>query len=250
MASVTTSSGFRTYIKQRLGWPLINIELHNDHMDMIADDAVETFNRYNYGNAAYFDYYTLSVTSGVDEYSLSGNNIQDIYDFQFSMGADGINTLFSPTHDLLYDAWVVKGGYPGGPGGSIAGQGMVLSDYDIGMMYLEEIKRRFGREYRVLWNSNREVLKLIPTPNKDITGVLLLYKKETLANLYNNILFRDLCVAKARKLWGEILGKFTVTLPGGGTFNGADIKTQGIEEEKAAMERVIGESEPIDFYVA
>lgn len=245
MTSITTKAGMRNYIKMMLGAPVINVELHDIQMDQIIEDSAELINRYNYGDGSYRDYLVFHATNGVDEYDLSGNDIQDIYDFDFSSGASGINTLFSPAHTLLYNDWVVKGNYPGGGSNNLH-----LTEYQISMSYLEDIKRYFSREYIVDWLPNKQMLKLTPTPNEDLDGILFLYKKSKVRDLYNNILFKEICVAKAKKLWGFILTKISgVQLPGGGTIDGNAILSEGKEEEEKILQKINDESEPIDFFV-
>ena len=125
----------------------------------------------------------------------------------------------------------------------------MLTDYQIGMTYLQEISNMFGRKYNVDWRPNREVLKITPTPNSVMTGVLIIYRKETAEKLYNNILVKELAVARSMVLWGRILGKKNIPLPGGGTINGVEIKNEGYTLEKEIMERVKGEGSPIDFFI-
>jgi len=243
--TITSLETMRDYIVKMLGGPVINVELDNTQLDQIIFDSVEDFNRYNYSEGSHKDYIIITLSAGQDEYSLSGQHVQDTCDLQLSLGVDGINTLFSPTHELLYQDWVVKGNYPGGGGGP----GMVMADYDISMMYLEEIKRHFSKEYTCYFRSGSETLKITPTPKTSLTGAVFVYKKETAANLYNNQLVKRLCVARAKKLWGEILSKYSAQLPGGGTYNGEAIYQRGATEETEVMIRIQQESPPIDFQV-
>ncbi|HON83424.1 MAG TPA: hypothetical protein PLI22_04730 [Caldisericia bacterium] len=243
--NITTMEDMRDYIKLMLGFPVINVELSNNQIYQVIYDAAQIFWRYGYDEANYRDHAILNLTSGTDEYSLSGTDIINVVDFDFSFGVDGINTLFSPTHTLLYKDWVVRGNYPGGPGV----QGLVLTDWAIGMNYLEEIRNTFGKMYTAYYRPLTETLKIFPTPKEDITGVLIVYKKMAMASLYNHVLFKELCVAKAKKLWGFNINKTNITLPGGGTINGAEIKAEGKEEEKEAIDKLRSESSPIDFLI-
>lgn len=249
MAKITSKEEFQTYILTRLGHPVINVEIAPQQIDVLIQDTVDDFFRYNVDEATYLQYTTLVVSAGISEYSLSGYNIEAAYDLDLSYGYDGINTLFSPTHVLLYDQWVTKGGYPGGPGTGAGNQGMVVTEWEIAMEYLEQIKMSFGKQYRVKWHGGREVLEIIPTPQQCMCGMVALYRREQVEYVYNHPLVRKLAVARAKIQWGLHLSKYNVTLPDGLTINGRDLISDGQAEEEKWFDRIISESSPIDFFV-
>lgn len=260
MARIQTLAQFRDYIKLMLGMPVINAEITDAQIDQIIEDTVDIFCRYMYDEGAYLDYALVSFPSGVDEIPMSEvydertgsylSNVQDIYDFSLSFGLDGINTMFSPTHILLHDQYVNKGNYPGGSGVGV-NTGLTLTNYQISMMYLEEIKHLFGKYYTVNWLPAKEALQIIPTPDKTLVGVLMFYKREQSEYLYNHIHVKRLAIAKCKKLWGGLnIGKYNATLPDGMTINYDNIYNQGKEEENEVMEAIKSESSPIDFYIA
>ena len=237
---------FRDYIKRQLGHPVLCVELADEQITELIRDTVDIFQRYSYSEGTYKDYVVFSVSAGTSAYTMD-SNISDVLDLQLSTGIDGINTLFTQTHNLLSNDWVGAGGYPGGPG---TGQGMTLANYDIALMYLEEIKSKFGRKYRVNYRDATNQLMLTPTPNEDLTGVLELYTRHRSEDLYNHILVRRLAVALCKKLWGLHLKKYALTLPGGGNLNGDTIYNDGVTEEATVMEAIYKEAQPIDFFVA
>lgn len=243
--NITSLEDMCNYIKLKLGMPVINVEVKNIQIYQEIFDAAQEFYNYGYDISSYRDYVILTTSAGIDEYSLSGQDIVDIVDFDFSFGIDGINTLFSPTHTLLYKDWVVRGNYPGGPGS----QSMVLTDWYIGMNYLEEVKNTFGKRYTCYWRPLSQTVKVIPTPQENMVGALIIFRKEKIANLYNHILFKKLCIAKVKKLWGSILDKNEMNFPGGGRVNGAKIEQQGIDEEEKVLDRIRAEAPPIDIIV-
>lgn len=248
MNYISTLPEFRDYIKYALGEPVLCVEISNEQLDWIITDTIQLFQRYMYGEGLYEDYILLNVSPKVSAYALSG--VEDVVDLQLS-NAGGINTLFSNTHQLLYNDWVVQGNYPGGPGNIPGmGGGNILSDYQGTMQYLEEIKNTFGRRYTAYYRGNRNELVILPTPETSGVCMMRVYKKDAAENLYNNILIKRMAVAKAKKQWGLHLKKYSLTLPGGGTLNGDSIYQDGVTEETELMESFRKESEPIDFYVA
>lgn len=253
MPNITTKDEFKDYILKRLGFPVIQVEIDsslNGQMDDIIDDTVQDFCRYNFDEGSYLHYTTLIVSAGISEYSLSGYNIEAAYDLDLSFGYDGINVLFSPTHVLLYDQWVNKGNYPGGPGYSYAeNNGMYITEWEIAMEYLEQIKMSFGKHYRAKWHKGREVLEIIPTPQQCMGGMIALYIREKAEYLYNHPLVKKLAIARCMILWGIHLTKYNVTLPDGITINGQDMVSKGERDEEKWFDRLFSESQPPDFFI-
>ena len=74
--------------------------------------------------------------------------------------------------------------------------------------------------------------------------MLTVYRKETAINLYNNVLLKRLARAKVELLWGKILRKYSMTLPGGGGINADSIIADAKEELQAAIESIRLETDP------
>ena len=264
MAKIVTLQQFKYYVKLRLGMPIVNLEVSDSQIEQIIEDCLDIFCRYMYEEGSYMDYAILNVSACQSEIPLSAafdqrtgqnlTNIQDIYDYSLSFAADGINTLFSPTHVLLYDQFVNKGDYPGGPGtgvGVIAGNtGLTLTNYQISMMYLKDIEMMFGKYYRISYINGLDVLKIVPTPVQNLTGVLMFYRRQMAVNLYNHPLVKRLVLAKTKQQWGNNLGKYNATLPNGTTINYDRLIQQGLDEEEKVMDDIRSEGAPIDFYIA
>jgi hypothetical protein len=259
MAKITNLTEFKNYILVALGFPVLNIEISNEQLEQCIELTIEDFQRYNQAEGSYRDYFILSCSAGVEDYPVSAirdfktgeqlDNVEGVWDFSVSFGADGINTLFSPAHILLYNQYVEQGSYPGGPGQGSPG-GLVLANYQISMMYLDQINEMFGKMYSVAYLPGREVIRITPTPTAGIVGVLILWRKEYAYNLYNNVLVKKLAIARAKLRWGRNLNKYGGTMPDGLTVNAADIIAEGKEEEEKWFDRMWDESQPGDFIVA
>ena len=250
MATITTLTGMKNYIKRKLGNPVVTVEIDDSQYDDIVDDTVQIFQDLHTGDGNYMDFLGFTISAGVSAYSTSGMNLAATLDLNLTVGTDGINTLFSPSHQLLYRDWVVHGGYPGNNGGASSRfSGMVLSSYEVAMQYLNDINDTFSIMYHTQYSDARQEILLYPTPATGGTGLLQVYKKETAANLYNNRLVKRLAVAEAKIQWGTNLSKYQMNLPHGGTINGAEILAQGKEEKEKVMEDIVGESEPIPPYM-
>jgi len=253
--SVTRPSNIddmRQYILTRLGYPVVNVEVAPEQLDIIIYDTVQDMNRYNYGDGVDLVNTTLIVSAGVSEYYTGDSGIEAAYDISLSHGWGDINALFSPTHMLLYNDWVTNGNYPGGPGTSLysfGGGGGILTSYELMGEYMQQANQMLGRQYTVKYNSTTETLIVTPTPRENMTATLKLYCRADAEKLYNNPLFKKIVVARAMVQWGLQLGKFTVTMPDGTTMNGFEIMNKGYEQEDKWFEEMRAESEPIDFFV-
>jgi hypothetical protein len=257
---ISSVDEMRDYVYTMLGWPVVNIEVSQDQVDQCVIDSIADFRRYNYDEGAYMDVIMFQCSAGVTDYYLSAgsikdmatgesiDNIQEVYDFSVRDGLDGINTLFSPTHILLYNEYVNLGNYPGGPVDT-GGAGMTLSNFQSSMMYLASVREMFGKMYRVKYMAGRNMLKVIPTPYTNVFGALVIYRKEYMDFLYNNQLVKKLSLARVKKLWGRSIGKTTGTLPDGLTINYDMIYNEGKEEETEALTWIRTESAPCDFMV-
>lgn len=246
MAEITTLTQMKNYVLRKLGSPVINIEIASVQLEQCIEDGVQIINRYMYGESIYRDYLTFSATSGTDEYSLSGNNVTEVFEFVHNTTTNGINTLFSPMNTLLYSDWVVKGNYPGAGSSNLS-----MTNYNISMNYLEEINRMFGREYSVDYRPLSQTLKITPTPIEDLVGIILVYRKSEAVQVYNHPFCKKLCVALAKQQWGMNSSKYSgVQLPGGGSINSERLIDEGKQEEEQILEKIRNESEPIDFFIA
>jgi hypothetical protein len=196
------------------------------------------------------DFMGFTVSAGVSAYSTEGWNLASVVDLNLSVNDDGINVLFTPTHQLLWRDWVVHGSYPGGPGG-VASEytGMILADYEVAMQYLNDIEDMFNMRIHVQYLEDQQRIIMYPTPTTTGTALLNVYKKNVAENLYNNKLVKRLAVAEAKIQWGNNLNKYNMTLPHGGTINGESILTQGKEEKEKVMEDIVQESEQPFFLI-
>lgn len=244
--AITTLVDFRDYIKRQLGADILCVEVSNDQIDDCIENACSQFLRYMYGEGLYEDYMIVSVSANVSAYSVSG--IEDVVDTYLSR-LDGINTLFSPTNMLMYNDWLL-GNAMGGQADLGASNGMILTNYETAMMFLAQVNQFFGLNYTSNYRRGSSTLVLTPTPKVDGSIMLKVYKRESAINLYNHILVKNLAVGLTKKVYGGMnLGKYNVTMPGGGTVNYQFIYDQGKEESELALEAIRSEGNPMPFLV-
>jgi hypothetical protein len=240
MGLITNEAEFISYVRRMLGNPVINVEVADVNISDCIYDSIQQFQRYNIGEGSVRDVLAISLSANVSAYDLSGMDIDAVLDIQLTNQIYNINTLFSPTHMLLYNQFqngAMTGATVNGGVANLGGSG-VLGNYMIQMMYLSEIQEMFQRKYVCDFDTGSQRLKIRPTPNQDDVGVLMVFKKESAINLYNHPLVKQLVIAKVKKIWGNTLGKYSISLPGQGNLTGSDIRQQGIDEEKEALENM------------
>lgn len=246
MARITTLTDFRNYLKLMTGQPVINVEVSDEQYDQIIEDSIQDFQRYTYGEATYRDALAITLSAGVSAYQMD-DSIESVLDISLSQASNGMNTLFSPQHNLLYNDWIA-GNYPGGSGGqgqqSGLGGAMAIGQYDIAMIYLKEIEDHFSRKYTANYSVNTNTLRIWPCPNVNGFGLLTVYKRETAESLYNHPLLKKLCRARVLIHWAIALIKYNSSLAGGATLNGSTYLEKGERDEAAAIEAIVKESYP------
>jgi len=258
MAKITTLTGMKNYVLTKLGYPVINIEISDSQLEQAIEDTIQDVQRYLYDEGTYRDYFMLQTSAGVQDYAVSAirdastsatlDNVQHVWDWSISFGLDGINTLFSPAHILLYNQYVEQGSYPGGPGAG--GCGLVLSNYQSAMQYLDMINEMFGKMYSVDYIPGQDILRITPTPDQVLIGVLILWRAESAQNLYNHPMVKKIAEARAGIRWCRNLLKYGGTMPDGLNINVDGYLSDYKEQEEKWLDRLYDESHPGDFIVA
>jgi hypothetical protein len=233
---ITTISDFRTYIRERLGLGVINVELTTQQLDNAMYDAFYEFTRYMYGEGTHFSHVALSLKEGVSQYNCSATSIQDVMKITIGTYYGNINNLFSPTN-LIFQ-------------GKFSLYNLDMQGYYTSMMYLKTVDEMFGLHYTGYYNANTKILTITPTPRTDVVALMETFKTESLINLFNHPLVRKLSVAYAKKTWKLITGKYGgMQLPGGGTVTSDFIGDVDTEIEKI-IEEIKNEGEPPLFFMA
>lgn len=246
MAKITSLALMRQYVLRKLGSPVIQVELSTDQLEQAIEDSVQYFQIHNTGEGNYTDFLGLELQNGVSAYDVSDMNIEATIDTYLTFDSNGISTLFTTTHNLLYHDWVTLGNYPGSGRGTA---GMALAGYEIAINYLEDIKDTFDRIYHAQYSRAREEILITPTPT--ITGIALLevYRREVAENLYNNELVKALSVVESEIQWAKNLRKHTWNLPGGGGINWQEMMSDAREDKKELQQRIIDESAGPAFFI-
>lgn len=239
-ARFITTDDMARYIISRMGGECDEIEMvveeHHGlgHIHMAIQDTADYFYRYCFDEAAYMDAMILYLKAGVIEYRVP-DEVMNVIEVSPSYG----NT-FSPMM-----AWDV------GPGESLMGVGGAglggLGQFDLitmsgAMRYLQDVKKLVGTQYNIKLHPVDHILRVYPTPKSNRIAIATVYMKAKKSELYNNVIFRDMAVARAQMQLGTILKKDTYTIPGGGQINGQQLYSDAKAEWDKLMETLKAES--------
>ena len=246
IARLQSLSDATNYIRLTLGEPTINVELTDDQLKQCVYDAHKLFQRYNVREGTFEETIKFKLKAGQTSYPMP-DNIAEVTHFLGSNNGD-INQPFTNDHLMLMETGILPSMTKQMQGNSV---GLELTGYDIATKYLELFKQYFSKTYAVAYHYLRRELVVTPTPAMDIQGLLVVWKSETLTNTVDHNDMKKLMVAKAKQAWGRVLGKYSLTLPGGGTVDGAALISEGMEQEQQTIERLDEESEggALGFYI-
>lgn len=231
----------KDYIKHMLGAPRICVELDDDTIDYIIMDVADWFQKYylQYGN--YHDYMVLNLKPGISKYKLC-DDLVSVVDFKTTNWFGSINELFTVPHALLYDQVMNMNTWHGNTYGNTAAYGDVLGSWTATLTWLAEADQMFGEKYQVRWNELENELEVMPQPQKPTFGLMQVWKKQKAEKMFNDPLFRKMCVAYAGKVWTNGLRKYQLQIAGGGSLNADSLFASYEKDYDWCVERVDQES--------
>lgn len=232
----------KNYILYNLGYPLIRIELTEEHLLTAIIDAVTMYNRYA---AIDYSYINLEVT-------------ENPFDVPYGVNKETIVDVFVPAG--FFDnigAGLVTGGFVGEFEGTIipifgqkSGLLDVLGKFDLSMYYmylqkLEDIKKIIGIDR--MWAIINNKIEVYPKSSL-LTNVGIIYKgKLTDSEAEEQEWIKKYALAKAKLMLGTIRSKFSGINAAGINIaaDGEALKSEAKEEIDKLEERLWGMQMPM-----
>ena len=222
-----TLDEFLAYIRSKLGEPKIRVELANSIMQANLSDAINFYREYAAQNGSFRSYLTVDIFPGTVEYTLPNNIIQVV---RVGRGPHANSS-----------AWVLAT-----MSGAMASDALALKSFDMVSYtmlnhWLNTLRIITRSPFRVLYNNNRKLLRIVPNPRNEERIFLEVYAEEDYKYLLNEQFIREYTLALCKISLGEIRQKFE-NLPGFGgnvTLNGADLVTDGKDEKKILEDDLI-----------
>lgn len=161
-----TKNELKQYILTEFGYPVVKVELHDDHLTNAIDFARSKYIKWAVGNATQETWFTLVLSGGQSEYELPSGvtEVIDIEDSSSDDGSGGINTLFS------YQNYLYNTGAMGFLNNS--SQGGIL-DMHTTMEFLDLLDTYTADKYSWIYHSFTNKIKIYPAPDTGNTRTLV-----------------------------------------------------------------------------
>ena len=279
MAKPSTRQGLIDYCLRKLGAPVLEINVADDQIDDLVDDAIQLFNERHFDGVErmYLKYkltqedldrgqakntdgvgiVTTSATStSISGYGTTTNSWYETSNFlQVPDSVVGIEKIFK------FDSSTISGGmfsikYQLFLNDLYQFNSVNLLQYAMTKSYLEDIDFLLTTDKQVRFNKRQDRLYLDIDWGAETVGnwlVLDCYRAldpTSFTQVYNDVFLKQYLTALIKRQWGQNLIKFKgVKLPGGIEMNGREIYDDAEREIESLRGRMTSEYElpPYDF---
>jgi len=234
MAIPTTRSEFIAYIKRRLGYPALRVNVTDEQFEDRVDDAVHKYIEQHYGGSekVYLAHQLTALEVSEKKVTLDDTIIGVVGVFQVGFSSAGnVGTLDGMAWQVLLSDVIF------GSGGATT----QVSDYVVMRVSLNTISEFLVGRFPVRYNERTDELFLDCNPSKLLEGnyiIIEAYRKNDPADysdVWSDIWLQKYATELCRKQWGQNLSKFAgAALPGGIVVNGIRM----IDEADAAIEKL------------
>ena len=102
-----TKKELRNWVRRKLGYPMVRVELHDTQIDDCIEQARYEYIKWATGNITEEVAFTVALSAGISEYELPSGVTEIVRVKEFDTSAHGINTLFS-VQNYLYNQGVLS----------------------------------------------------------------------------------------------------------------------------------------------
>ncbi len=228
----TLKQNLNDYVRLQLGGDIVDIELDPAHYQTAYEKTIGTY-RQRAQNAYEESYSFMELVRDVNIYQLPQEvvTVRQIFRRTFGDSTGPFASNFDPFAQASLNVYLMNFNVSGG-----------LATYDFYSQYVELAGRMFGAYMNYTFNPVTKKLQLVRDPRGTGENVLLwTYNLKPEINLLSDFQIsqwiKDYMVANCKMIIGEAREKFgTIAGPqGGGTLNGAAMKTEA-KEAMTALE--------------
>jgi len=216
------------YCKTMLGDGMIDVELDPVHYETALNRALATF-RQRSDNAVEESYAFLVLKTDTNEYILPKEiqQVRQIYRRSIGSrtGGGSGGTVFEPFNMAYTNTYLLSSTNMGG-----------LLTYELFSQYQELVGKMFGSYINFTWNPQSRKLIIQQRPRSDESVMLWVYNTRPdsaiITDTYAGQWIKDYALASCKIMLGQAREKFSqIAGPqGGGSLNGATLKTEGQTE--------------------
>ena len=279
MAKPASRTQLIDYCLRKLGAPVLEINIDDDQIDDLVDDAIQLFNERHFDGVErmYLKYKltqadidrgqakngdgvgivtTTATSTNISGYGTTTNNWYESSNFiQVPDSVVGVEKIFK------FDSSSISGGmfsikYQLFLNDLYQFNSIDLLQYSMTKSYLEDIDFLLTTDKQVRFNKRQDRLYLDidwGVESADDWLVLDCYRAldpNSFTQVYNDVFLKQYLTALIKRQWGQNLSKFKgVKLPGGIEMNGGEILSQAESEIESLRSRMVTEYElpPYDF---
>lgn len=201
----------KSYVKRKLGYPVVNIEIDDTQMSDCIDDTFMMFSEFH-SSGVDIGYIFLDPIVDQQDYILDNSvyEVLGILNTNFNLSGDDDSMLLSPFYL-----------------GNTTGYASNLIDIEVFRQNFANLKNYLGKELMYEFNPVTKKLILHEIPKNSNKIAIKIYKGHPTADLpviYEDMWFRKYCIALAGLQWANNLTKYRGgKMPGGVEFNGDEL---------------------------
>jgi hypothetical protein len=244
-----TKSEFKTWIRRKLGEPMVKVELHDVQLDAIINSTKKFHQKWALGSDNQETYFIIRLESGKSVYDLPEGltEIMQMYDYSSSLG--NANELFT-LENYMWNMGLLPETF--GP--------FSLVGYHASLAYLKDLRRYLPSKFHWLYIRGNNTLKLNPVPDEDQHHKFIMLhcymaeqytvegfdeeREEFIEKIYEDDWFQKYCLAEAKITLGLIRRKFANFTSIGNTgiqLDGDSLISEGNSEKEKLEEQLKNE---------
>lgn len=242
---INTKEKLSTYILNKLGYPMHEVELSPEQLNSCIDDSIKEFTEVAMEGQE-TKVLILELLPDINEYILDGRikTIQKLATAS-SNGFSSISVggVFMTPTDLFASSVVSLGG-------ATTPNTNSLSQMVVALNNIATFNKLFGNELNYKWNEYTKRLTFYENPTSKGSKCLLectvAYYPAEVDYIYDNVWVKAYALALAKKNWGENIGKYEATLINGSKLNYDRIINEAKEDIEKLREELLDKwTEPL-----
>lgn len=251
---VPTKDSLKQYILNKLGSPVIQIEITDDQLEIAIDETIEMYYQTAYGGMLE-RYVPIQFKTGIQSYIMT-NDVFAVLDIQ-SAGSGGGIANSAPANIFSINQYVASDLYRGS--GKID-----LMTYELTNNMLATLELILTNKVTFDYSSANRTIYLFEVPKVDENVLIHIYKRNSpvditnddntiteSTNVYSEIIVRKIATEKARYQWAMNLAKYNGSqLPNGLQIDQPTLMNEAKENLTKYEEELYQKySLPTDFYI-
>jgi hypothetical protein len=238
--SITNLNQLKRYILLRLGAPLLSVELTDEHLDLVINEATEIYSKYANVDQRFM---IVQLSDYVEDVGVTlPADVIGVFSIDKNMATNDFGNLFAVDNSLIYSVFNYMSPLP---------RMFSFTTMEITKQYMDLVNLYSGKNFDFNFNPRNKLLVLYPDPIKAgstyaaMSIVLGTHIVRPEAQLYGEAWIKKYALAEAKVLLGTIRKKFKgVQLLGGGVIDDS-IGAEGIIERDALLANLQSQECPI-----